>query len=395
MNNKYVYLLIGIFILSFFLLFQFINLNNRLSKIENRLGGKSKISCNEKDTIEKVRQSTVRVVGGGSEGTGFHLGSKGEIYTNFHVIEYEPSPKVVFADNTFEMAEFIAVDKEADIAVLKVNKELPSVNWGEPENLDPAETLLAIGYPFGGDVIGEATVKKGSFSGKRRDKEYDINYIQSDITLNGGMSGGPMVNICGEVIGMNTTGTGGFALAISADTIFDKYLAAKTSDDPLKDVAEIELDPDAGPKEAVEAFYSYLKMQRYYSAWNLLADNYRGDFSFDEWKKNYEDSMDTSLISASLGKDRSFLEIIDGTESAKEDIEIKDEGTLVNVRLTTKDLIDDEIVTKYFRGTILVKKSTDSDKNSEKLRRRPLFENNWLLWEADIKEVKSYIELWK
>lgn len=379
MNNKSAYLLIGIFILSAFGLFQFITLNNRLSKVEKRLGGKSKISCNEKDTIERVRQSTVRVVGGESEGTGFHIGSEGEIFTNFHVIEYEPSPKIVFPDNTFEMAEFIAVDKETDIAVLRVKKQLPGINWGESESLDPAETLLAIGYPFGGEVIGEATVKKGSFSGKRRDKDYDINYLQSDVTLNGGMSGGPMVNICGEVVGMNTAGAGGFALAIASDTIFDKYIAAKTSSDPLKDVAEVELDPDAGPKETVEAFYSYLKIQKYDKAWDLLSENYRGDFGFEEWKKSYEDSMDTSLISASLGRDKSILELFEGTESAQENTEIKDDGTLVNVKVASKDLIEDEIVTKYFRGTILVKK----------------IDGRWKLWEANIKKVKSYIELWR
>jgi len=62
-------------------------LSNRIQKIENKLGGSKRILCNEKDTVEKVRRSVVRIVGGESEGSGFAIQKGGLILTNFHVID--------------------------------------------------------------------------------------------------------------------------------------------------------------------------------------------------------------------------------------------------------------------------------------------------------------------
>lgn len=103
-------------------------LNKRVSLVEKRLGGPDKILCNEKDTIEKVRQSVVRIVGGEAEGSGFAIKSGGLILTNFHVIEFEPSPKVIFPDNTFETAEILMADRNADLAILKIHRELPVIS---------------------------------------------------------------------------------------------------------------------------------------------------------------------------------------------------------------------------------------------------------------------------
>lgn len=105
-------------------------LSKRLEKIETRLGGPTKIGCNEKDSIEKMRQSVVRIIGGESEGSGFAIKDGGIILTNFHVIEFEPSPKVVLPDNSFETAEILMADKNADLATIKINKNLPVISWG-------------------------------------------------------------------------------------------------------------------------------------------------------------------------------------------------------------------------------------------------------------------------
>ena len=107
-------------------------LSKRLERIETRLGGSEKIGCNEKDSIEKVRQSVVRIVGGEGEGSGFAIKDGGVILTNFHVIEFEPSPKVILPDNSFQTAEILMADKNADLAIIKINKNLPVISWGEP-----------------------------------------------------------------------------------------------------------------------------------------------------------------------------------------------------------------------------------------------------------------------
>jgi S1-C subfamily serine protease len=143
------YAILGIFIIliaasSFALYKQHKQINlleDRLGLVETKLGGPDKISCNEKDSIEKVTQSVVRIVGGEAEGSGFAIQSDGLILTNFHVIEFEPSPKVVYSDNTFETGEIVMADKNADLAIIKVERKLPAIAWGVPSELAPADEL--------------------------------------------------------------------------------------------------------------------------------------------------------------------------------------------------------------------------------------------------------------
>lgn len=103
------------------------SLSKRLERIETRFGGQEKIGCNEKDSIEKVRQSVVRIIGGESEGSGFAIKDGGIILTNFHVIEFEPSPKVILPDNTFQTAEILMADKNVDLANVRL-KEIQDDN---------------------------------------------------------------------------------------------------------------------------------------------------------------------------------------------------------------------------------------------------------------------------
>ena len=164
MKKKYLPFLFGIILIVllistvYYLRSEIKVLGSRLDRIENKLGGSEKIGCREKESIEKVRRSVVRIIGGESEGSGFAISPGGLILTNFHVIEFEPSPKVVLPDNTFETAEVQMVDKNADLAIIKISKDLPVISWGEPSELDPAEELLAIGFPLGGQLSGEASV---------------------------------------------------------------------------------------------------------------------------------------------------------------------------------------------------------------------------------------------
>jgi len=332
-------------------------LTRRLELVEKKLGGSSKISCNEKDTIEKIRKSVVRIIGGESEGSGFAIKSGGTILTNFHVIEFEPSPKVVLPDNTFETAEILMADKNADLAIIKINKDLPVISWGDPKELNPAEELLAIGFPLGGQLSGEASVNKGSLSGRRKSKDVGVEYLQTDITLTGGVSGGPMVNICGEVMGINTAGLSGLGLAISADSIKQKWLEMTTSDDSLKDIKKITFDDSESAEFAVATFYNYLKVRKLDKAFGLLSDNFKNGHDFDYWKQGYATLLDTTVIKIEDDKDK------------------KDR---VTIKLSTKDMVDDEIVYKYFEGYWDVKNVN----------------GKWRLWEPKIKEIIEPDFLW-
>jgi hypothetical protein len=333
-------------------------LTQKIDLIEKKLGGDKKLNCNEKDTIDRVRKSVVRIIGGEAEGSGFAIQSDGYILTNFHVIEFEPTPKVIFPDNSFETAEIVMADKNADLAILKVNKQLPPISWGVPEELNPAEELLAIGFPLGGELSGEASVNKGALAGRRRSKDVGVEYLQTDITLTGGVSGGPMVNICGEVEGINTSGLAGLGMAISSKSILQKWNEMTNSkEDVLKDIQRITFDPDASPLESVRAFYNYLKARKLDKAFDLISDNYKRGYKFTTWKKGYESLLDTTVI------------------KIENDPTVKDR---VNVKLSTKDMVDGEIVYKYFEGYWDVKEVT----------------NRWQLWDPKIKEVKEPDYLW-
>ena len=332
-------------------------LNNRLERIEAKLGGPEKIGCNEKDSIEKVRQSVVRIVGGEGEGSGFAIKDGGVILTNFHVIEFEPSPKVILPDNTFETAEILMADKNVDLAIIKINKNLPVISWGDPKELNPAEELLAIGFPLGGTLVGEASVNKGSLSGRRRSKDVGVEYLQTDTTLTPRVSGGPMINICGEVVAINTAGLSGLGLGISADSIKQKWLEMSTADDSLKDIKKITFDDTESADFAVATFYNYLKVRKLEKAFELLSDNFKEGHGFDYWKQGYQSLLDTTVIKIEEDKDK------------------KDR---VNIKLSTKDMVDDEIVYKYFEGYWDVKN----------------IDGKWRLWDPEIKEVENPDFLW-
>jgi S1-C subfamily serine protease len=334
------------------------SLSERLDNIENKLGGSSKITCNENDSIKKARRSVVRVVGGEAEGSGFAMNFiQNTIITNFHVIEFEPSPKVVFPDNTFTTATIVLADKDADIAVLKIDKTIPTLSVGSSDGLTPPSSVFALGYPLGGVLIGETSVIKGSYSARRNAKDIDVSYIQTDATYNGGMSGGPMIDECGYVVGMTTAGTGGLGLGISIETLKEKIIQMKLASDPLHDIVRIDFQPNKSPLDAVTSFYNYLKIRKLESAFALLSDNFLKGGSFAQWKKGYQPLLDTTVIKIE-------------TDETKENV--------VNIKLSTKNLVDDEIQYKYFEGWWEVKK----------------VDGNLKLWQPKIREIDEPDDLW-
>lgn len=339
--------------------YQISRLSNRIERIENKLGGSKKIACNEKDSIEKVRRSVVRIIGGEGEGSGFVINKGGLILTNFHVIDSEPAPKVILPNNIFETGEVIMADKDADLAVIKIKKELPVLKFARLEWLYPAEELLAIGYPLGGELSGESFVVRGAFSRSAKDKENGVQYLLTDMTMVSGISGGPMVNICGEVVGINTAGLvlGGMGIAVSSDSIFEKCRKMSASKEPLKDVKKIAFEPNKNVLEAVRCFYNYLKVRKMEKAFELLSDNFVMGYSFEQWVWGYRPMLDTSIII--IKPDRNI-------------------ANRIQVKLSTKDLIEDEIVYKFFEGYWDVQQ----------------INGKWLLWAPRIREVKDPGKEW-
>ncbi len=136
-------------------------------------------------------------------GSGFVISSDGYVITNNHVIEDADEIRIEFRDGMELEAEVIGVDKNVDIALLKVehDKSLPFVQFGDSDISKVGDWVMAVGNPLGQGF----SVSVGIISARNRELSgaYD-DYIQTDAAINRGNSGGPLFNMGGEVIGVNT-----------------------------------------------------------------------------------------------------------------------------------------------------------------------------------------------
>jgi serine protease Do len=161
-----------------------------------------------------------------SLGSGFIVDTAGIAVTNNHVIADADEINIVMNDGTKIKAELVGVDKKTDLAVLKFKppaKPLVAVKFGDSEKLRLGEWVIAIGNPFS---LG-GTVTAGIVSARNRDINsgpYD-SYIQTDAAINRGNSGGPLFNLDGEVVGVNTLiispsgGSIGIGFAVPSKTV--------------------------------------------------------------------------------------------------------------------------------------------------------------------------------
>src|SRR6185369_6131876 len=169
-------------------------------------------------------------------GSGFIVSPKGYILTNYHVIEDASRITVGLQSGEKFRGIVVGVDPETDVAVIKIDasKDLPTVTLGDSNAAQVGDWVLAMGSPFGLDQ----TVTAGIISKKERETPYFNvfqRFLQTDAAINRGNSGGPLVNMRGEVIGMNSqiaTSTGdyngiGFALPANETSFVYKQLIAQ------------------------------------------------------------------------------------------------------------------------------------------------------------------------
>lgn len=168
-----------------------------------------------------------------SLGSGFVIDEEGFIVTNNHVIEGADEIEVTFADGKTFPADLIGRDPDTDIAVLKIDAPypLPAVKFANSDDIEVGDWVIAIGNPFG---LG-GSVSAGIVSARNRDINagaYD-DFIQTDAAINKGNSGGPLFNLDGEVVGVNTAiisptgGSVGIGFSVSsnlASSIVDQLI---------------------------------------------------------------------------------------------------------------------------------------------------------------------------
>ncbi len=142
-----------------------------------------------------------------SVGSGFFINSDGYLVTNAHVVDQSTECRITLADGTEVPGEQVAIDRDNDLAVLKIKakKPLPFLRLGRSDDLMPGETVIAIGNPLG----YQHTITAGIISALGRDLRMNDRtvyegLIQTDASINPGNSGGPLLNILGDLIGINT-----------------------------------------------------------------------------------------------------------------------------------------------------------------------------------------------
>ncbi|HEX5306856.1 MAG TPA: DegQ family serine endoprotease [Dyella sp.] len=148
-------------------------------------------------------------------GSGFIISSDGYILTNNHVVEGADEVTVRLQDRRTLTAKVVGTDPQYDIALLKVHadKPLPAVRIGDSQSLKPGQWVLAIGSPFGFDyTVTQGIVSAVGRNLGRGDQPY-TSFIQTDVPINRGNSGGPLFNLQGQVVGINSqiySNTGGY-----------------------------------------------------------------------------------------------------------------------------------------------------------------------------------------
>jgi S1-C subfamily serine protease len=177
-----------------------------------------------------------------SLGSGFVINEDGFILTNFHVVSGSSRIQVTLSDQTQYYAQALDTDRSDDLALIKINvrKKAPFLRLGDSDHLQVGQKVLAIGNPFG--LEGTLTVGVVSSIGRKIDSESQQRLegmIQTDAAINGGNSGGPLLDSSGNVIGINTAILGqtnigiGFALPINrARALLTDYQAGRVTERP-------------------------------------------------------------------------------------------------------------------------------------------------------------------
>lgn len=171
-------------------------------------------------SVQQVGPAVVTIVGtvpgqqtifgtttdGKVSGSGFFISDQGYIVTNNHVVDGTKDVSIILSDGTEQSATIVGTDPYSDIAVLKTDGTVPAtVTLGNSDLLKPGESVIAIGSPLG-DFKNSVTVGVVSATGRSIDtgQGYTVEgLIQTDAAINQGNSGGPLVNLAGEVIGIN------------------------------------------------------------------------------------------------------------------------------------------------------------------------------------------------
>ncbi|MCC7096148.1 MAG: DegQ family serine endoprotease [Thermomonas sp.] len=187
---------------------------------------------------------------GTSLGTGFIISSDGYVLTNRHVIDGADSVRIRLADRRELTARIVGSDEQSDIALLKVEASgLPTVRIGQSSQLKPGQWVVAIGSPFGFDhSVTAGIVSAVGRANPYADQRY-VPFIQTDVAINRGNSGGPLLDTRGQVVGINSqifSNSGGYmgvSFAIPIDVAMNAVNQLKATGRVTRGQLGIQIQP--------------------------------------------------------------------------------------------------------------------------------------------------------
>jgi len=182
---------------------------------------KASTSADFSGIIDDIVDSVVGVKTNLAQGSGFIINSDGYIITNVHVIDGADEILISTYNQGTKTAELIGEDGNADVALLKISGSYDFLEFGDSDEIKIGENVIAVGNPYGLSF----SVTEGIISAIDRTDSNSINkYIQTDVPLNPGNSGGPLINKKGEVIGINNWkigGAEGLGFALESNYVVD------------------------------------------------------------------------------------------------------------------------------------------------------------------------------
>jgi 2-alkenal reductase len=210
--------------------------------------------------VKRASPAVVTVINvqqrGRSSGSGVIISGDGYVVTNNHVVEGQQSLTVIFADGSRRQARLVGTDPLNDLAVIRVTGNIPgTLPLGNSDALQPGETVVAIGSPLG-DYRNTVTVGVVSALNRSLGGDSPEGLIQTDAAINNGNSGGPLINMRGEVIGINTLvvrsnnsgapveGLGFSVPSNTVKTVSDQIIANGRVDHPYLGIGYTQIDPD-------------------------------------------------------------------------------------------------------------------------------------------------------
>jgi len=249
------------------------SLNTNDGSVQTLVINSTDVETSITQAVQKVGPAVVTIVGTlpgqitifGStgdqtvSGSGFFISDQGYILTNNHVVEGTKEVSIILSDGTEQKATIIGTDPYSDIAILKTDGKVPAVaSLGNSDLLQPGESVIAIGSPLGNF---KNTVTVGVVSATGRSIETGRGYtvedlIQTDAAINQGNSGGPLVNLAGEVVGINNmivrgSGSGaiaeglGFAIPVNtAQAVANQIIAKGYFSRPFMGISFQAITPD-------------------------------------------------------------------------------------------------------------------------------------------------------